>query len=276
MRDYATYMGYSKDGKSVVACGSMAPLSAKGDEKGNVCFVNDGTTTKSVGLETGGPDPYVGPALAGALKTLKEGYPHDLVPSPPAGTLTPPPVTATFRYARDIVLHVSGSGGALRVGGQVGKEEAVYPVSLSAKSSLPDMPFSGDWNAILASPSGTELAFLGHFFCMEWCNEMVITRLSHDRIASFIYNDTGFRHHKAKDYAGARDLFLKATWANPKAPLPPYNLACAYALLGDAPNAEKALRLALAVAGEKIKARAKSDPDFKAVQNAKWFKDLTS
>lgn len=275
MRDYATYMGYSKDGKSVVACGSMAPLSAKGDEKGNVCFVNEGGVTKQIGLETSGESPFVGPALASALKTLKEGHPHDLVFTPAAATLMPPPVAGNWRYARDIVLHVSGSGGVLKFGGQYAKEEVVYPVSLSAKSSSPDMPFSGEWNGILQNPAGDELALLGHFFCMEWCNDVVITRLSHDRIASYVYNDTGFRHHKAKEYTASRDLFLKATWANPKAPLPPYNLACAYALLGDAPNAEKALRLAIAVAGDKVKARAKKDADFKSVLGAKWFKDLT-
>ncbi len=275
MRDYATYMGYSKDGKSVVACGAMAPLSAKGDEKGNVCFVNQGGVTQNVGLDTSGESPFVGPALASALKTLKEGYPHDLVFSPAAGTLAPPPVAGNWRYARDIVLQVSGGGGALKFGGQYAKEEVVYPVSLSAKSSSPDMPFSGEWNGILQNPAGDELALLGHFFCMEWCNDVVITRLSYDRIASYVYNDTGFRHHKAKEYAASRDLFLKATWANPKAPLPPYNLACAYALLGDATNAEKALRLAIAVAGDKVKARAKKDTDFKSVLGAKWFNDLT-
>ena len=48
------------------------------------------------------------------------------------------------------------------------------------------------------------------------------------------FNDTGFRHHQKKDYQVSRELFLKATWANPTAPLPPYNLACAYALTNDA------------------------------------------
>lgn len=278
MRDYATYMGYSKDGKTVVACGHMSPMSppsGKGVEKGNECFVNDGTATKSVGLDTGGQEPFVGPALASALTTLKDGHPHDLVFDAAAATLLPPKVTGNWRYARDIVLQVSGSGGVLKFGGQYAKEQVVYPVTLSAKSSSPDIQFSGDWNAILQNPAGDELALLGHFFCMEWCNDVVITRLSHDRIASYVYNDTGFRHHTAKEYTASRDLFLKATWANPKAPLPPYNLACAYALLGDVTNAEKALRLAIAVAGDKVKARAKKDADFKGVLGAKWFKDLT-
>jgi Flp pilus assembly protein TadD len=94
-------------------------------------------------------------------------------------------------------------------------------------------------------------------------------------LASHIYNDTGFRLHQKKDYAGSRDLFLKAAWADPRAPLPPYNLACAYALLGDEANAEKALDLAIAVGGDKVKARAKKDSDFAKVTGAKWFQALT-
>jgi hypothetical protein len=110
---------------------------------------------------------------------------------------------------------------------------------------------------------------------MEWCNSMLIERVSHTKLASLIFNDTGFRRHQKNDFAGSRDLFLKATWANPQAPLPPYNLACAYAQLKDEANAEKALKLAIAVGGEKVKARAKKDADFKGVSGAKWFTALT-
>ncbi len=276
MRDYSRYMGYSKDGKSVIACGAMVPRTAKGDEKGNMCFVNDGASTKKVTLE-GNENPFVGPALAAALHTLRDGFTHELVDSATGSSLMPPSLVATWGYARDITLEVqpTDGGGVLRFGGRYAQEGAVYPVSLAAKSSYANMVFSGEWNAILHSSTGNELALIGHFSCMEWCTELVISRLSHDRIASLVYNDTGFRHHQAKAYGASRDLFLKATWANPRAPLPPYNLACAYALLGDAPNAEKALRLALGVAGDSVKARAKKDSDFKDVASTKWFRDLT-
>jgi hypothetical protein len=111
---------------------------------------------------------------------------------------------------------------------------------------------------------------------MEWCNEVVIARMTTGKLASAIYNDTGFRLYQKKDYVASRDLFLKAAWADPGAPLPPYNLACAYALLGDAANAAKALKLAIAVGGEKVKWRAKKDADFSSVLGATWFQTLTS
>ena len=100
--------------------------------------------------------------------------------------------------------------------------------------------------------------------------------MTFQKLAGHVFNDTGFRLHQKKDYAGSRDLFLKAAWADPRAPLPPYNLACAYALLGDETNAEKALRLAIAVGGDKVKARAKKDADFAKVLGAKWFQTLTT
>jgi hypothetical protein len=78
-----------------------------------------------------------------------------------------------------------------------------------------------------------------------------------------------------RDFARSRDLFLKATWADPRAPLPPYNLACAYALLNDEASAAKALKLAVSVGGPKVQARAKKDADFKGVLAAPWFRSLT-
>jgi hypothetical protein len=110
---------------------------------------------------------------------------------------------------------------------------------------------------------------------MEWCTDVVITRVTHGKLASLVFNDSGFALHQKKDFARSRDLFLKATWADPKAPLPPYNLACAYALLKDEASAAKALKLAVSVGGPKVKARAMKDADFKGVLAAPWFRSLT-
>ena len=283
MRDLATWVGYSRDGKQVIACGMMSPLSAgKGDEKGNTCFVNTGKETKKLSLAESGDHFVVGPELGAAITSLKEGVSVDLTRNTKTGTLTPPAIATTWPYAGDLELEVmtapvNEGSSILKVGGRYGKEEPVFSLSLSfkPKTPMPGVMFDAVWNAILPNPANDELAVMGHFFCMEWCNEMAITRVRYDEIASLVYNDTGFRHHQKKDYAGSRDLFLKATWANPRAPLPPYNLACAYALLGDGANAEKALKLAIAVAGDKVKARAKKDTDFKSVLAAGWFKALT-
>jgi hypothetical protein len=171
-----------------------------------------------------------------AVTSLKSGSMVRLTP-----TTTPPAVAATWGFAKDITIEVT-KGSALKIGGRVGAEEPVYPVTLSVKPPHPDMQYDGTWNAILPSPEKTELGFVGHFFCMEWCNDLVIARLPFGKLASLVFNDTGFRHHQKKDYQVSRELFLKATWANPTAPLPPYHLACAYALTNDATNAGSRLQ----------------------------------
>ncbi|HQY64172.1 MAG: hypothetical protein IPF92_22925 [Myxococcales bacterium] len=274
MDDPATVFGYSKDGAEVIACGHMGAGYGdgppKGTELGDRCYFAAATgPTKIVGVD---PDKgVVGPAFAEKITALKGGSPTHVAKG--MGVL-PPAVVTPWAFARDLTVEVSSDNG-LRIGGRVGAEDPVFSVTVSVKPPTPDLQYSGSWNGILASPDRSELAFIGHFFCMEWCNEVSIVRLPLGRLASLIYNDTGFRHHQKKDYAGSRDLFLKATWANPSAALPPYNLACAYALTNDAVNAEKALKLAIAVGGPKVKARAPKDPDFKSVATAKWFVDLT-
>jgi hypothetical protein len=282
MRDYATVVAYAKDGSEVLACGRMTPLGeAKGAEQVDTCFVGKrGGVTARVGVEEGPKGAFVGAAFAERLALLKDGTRIILHLDEPAGTLAPPPLNTTWPYAKDLVLAVAkletgGAGTSLRVGGSVAGQEPVYPITLAVRAKVPDVPFDGDWNAILASPDNTELAFIGHFACMEWCNDIVITRLGYGKLASLVFNDSGFRLHQKKDFAGSRDLFLKATWADPRAALPPYNLACAYALTKDEANAAKALKLAIAVGGTKVKARAKKDPDFKGVLAAAWFRGLT-
>lgn len=289
MRDYASWLGHSKDGSQAIACGSMAPLQAdKGAEKGNVCFVNDGKTTKRLSVTDGADGKFVvGPEFGAAIQSLKSGTSVDLAHKKQADgsdTLLPPDVTTTWPYASDIALDVtvvSGgeeAGTVLKLGGSYHKEAPVHPLTLAVKSAPGGgvLLWGGSWNAILPSPSNDGLTLFGHFACMEWCTEIVIKRMRYDEIASLVYNDTGFRHHQKKEYAASRDLFLKATIANPRAKLPPYNLACAYALLNEGENAAKALKLAIAVGGDSVKARAKKDADFKAVLAAPWFVALTN
>jgi len=281
MRDFATMVGYSKDGSSAIACGRLTPIGdAKGAELADTCAFNKGSKTERAMVEEGPSGAYVGTALAEQLKQIKEGGPLVLHQDLSSNTLDPPPVKATWPYAKDLVLSLStlerkDGGLVLRVGGSVAGGDPVFPVTIAVDSKIPDVPYSGAWNAVMASPDGKELAFVGHFYCMEWCNELVITRLSYAKLASVVLNDSGFRLHQKKDWAGSRDLFLKATWANPEAPLPPYNLACAYALLGDEANAAKALKLAISLGGDTVKARARKDADFKSVLKAKWFTDAT-
>jgi hypothetical protein len=278
MRDYATLIGWTKDGDDVLVCGQMTPIGpAKGAELADSCYSKKrgAETTTVTGVEDGPSGPRVGAAFAADIARLKSAARSDLRKDDTKNELHPPPITQSWSFAKDLVIDVDRIDNALRVGGFVRGHDPVHPITLRVKSKIPDLTFDGAWNAIVVSPDSSEIAFVGHFFCMEWCNEIVITRMTTGQLASHIYNDTGFRLHQKKDYAASRDLFLKAAWADPRAPLPPYNLACAYALLGDEPNAEKALRLAIAVGGDKVKARAKKDADFAKVLGAKWFQTLT-
>jgi hypothetical protein len=277
MRDYATMVGWAKDG-SVLACGHLTPMGgAKGAELADTCYREKAGKTERATVEESASGPFVGGALAEQLKQLREGGPITLKKTDSA--LLPPPVVASWPFARDLTLVLDevarkDDSVALRIGGSASGREAVHPVTVTLQGKIPEITYRGAWNAVLANEK--ELAFIGHFFCAEWCNELVITRLSFGKLASLVYNDSGFRLHQKKDYAGSRDLFLKATWADPEAPLPPYNLACAYALLGDEKNAERALNLAVSLGGAEVKSRARKDADFAAVSKAKWFETATS
>jgi hypothetical protein len=268
MRDYAMRVGYAADGSAVIACGVSSPA-------GESCFVHDGAATRKLAMEWDGADDPV------LLKQLAEGDMQTLARNEAKMTVAPPSVGGTWAHAGDVTLAVSvvpaGEGsGAIRLGGRYAKEAPVFSVTLSvAPKSAAPLPYEPAVNAILTSPKGDEIAVVGHFFCMEWCNEIAFARVGLGAMASHVYNDTGFRHHRKKAYQASRDLFLKATWANPRAPRPPFNLACAYSLLGDAANAEKALKLAIAVGGPDTKTRAKKDADFASVASAPWFRALT-
>lgn len=286
-QDFATMVGYSQDGSEAIACGPMTPLGpAKGAELADTCFFTGpgGKTEHLLGVTDDNIGGYrVTDSFVKKLKALQGGKVITLQTRSQGAELQPPALVTSWPYANDITLVVSKSprsdeagGNDLRIGGTLkGDKVIVLPVGVRVEAPIAGAPYDGEWNAIVPNPENTELAFMGHFRCMEWCNDMVIVRMTYGKIASLIFNERGFAHHKKKDFAASRDLFLKATWANPKAPLPPYNLACAYALLKDEVNAAKALKLALAVAGESVKARAKKDADFRDVLSAKWFQDLT-
>lgn len=288
MKDYVTAIAWAKDGSRVVACGKMAPMPpAKGAPDLDNCYARGASgPLEHASLDRNEKSDeeatLVGPKMGEMFRVLREGERKDPKVVQAKLELHPPPLNATWDFAKDVTVFVESmdrggtdGGNVLRVGGSVGGEPPVFPIVVDVKQITGGLPFGGQWNAIVESPDKKELAFIGHFFCMEWCNEVAIARLTHGKLASLVFNDTAFRAHQKKDYAKSRDGFLRATWADPRAPLPPYNLACAYALLRDEANATKALKLAIAVGGEKVKAKAKKDADFKSVASAAWFTDLT-
>ncbi|MGC4065295.1 MAG: hypothetical protein QM784_11740 [Polyangiaceae bacterium] len=162
----------------------------------------------------------------------------------------------------------------VKLGGAVGGEAPVYPVVLAKKPTVPGITYHSSFiNDAPISTDGREIGAVGHFFCAEWCDEFVVYRNRTNAFAALVYNDTGFRHHKQGQYQRAAELFLAATWADPSAKHAPYNLACAWAKLGD-PRAKDALAVALE-RDPTVKKRAPKDADFASVKDEEWFKAAT-
>lgn len=95
-------------------------------------------------------------------------------------------------------------------------------------------------------------------------------RMKTAQFAAKVYAETGLRHHRRNDLKRAVVLFEKADQAFPENALHTYNLACAYARLGDA-RAQATLERAVARGGDAIAERAAKDPDFERVRGAAWF-----
>ncbi len=88
-------------------------------------------------------------------------------------------------------------------------------------------------------------------------------------------NGDGVKLHKKRDYAGAIRLYLDALAAEPQSTLARYNLACAYALTGDAERAIHAL-LVHRELGHKAKLEdARVDEDFAGLRDDVRFRTLT-
>jgi len=181
----------------------------------------------------------------------------------------PPPLVGSWAFARDITLVVKAAGLELRVGGSLADEGAVFPIVVKPSHSVID-PATTEADLVALSPDGSELGVIARTMCGEWCNPKGMTRMPVTLFAARVYNDTAFVHHKRGDYAKAAELFAKASAANPDESLFPYNLACAYARLGD-PRADAALARAIALGGEAIKKRATGDADFDTVRALPWF-----
>jgi hypothetical protein len=274
MNDPADVVGFTNDGSEYGYC---ATIGAR-DPAMTMCetIQRDGTKkVRSTDDESGQYSKARATSLDAWIKA------SGMATIPPNGSPTKRlarPVTGNWAFTDITVrLAVAGDGvktsAVLQVGGAVNGEPPVYPVTLSAKAGT--APFHTVWtNDLALSPDGTEIGIVGGFFCMEWCDDFVVYRNRVGAFASLVYNDTGFRHHKKGDYARAAELFLAATSADESAKLPPYNLACAWARLGD-PRAKDALALAIEH-DPSVRSRARNDEDFAQVKTEAWFNALTA
>lgn len=274
MNDIAQHAGFSSDSSVYAWCqtGGGRPMTR--------CEIiaRDGTTKKMEAVE-GETDPS-GRPLASEVAKKKEidrFLAADKIPeivSKDAMTAIPPAVSGTWSFT-DITIDVariaaSGPSSAhVKVGGAVGGEAPVHPIVLRSTAVPAAPPHFAALNSLAVAPDGSDIGMLGHFFACEYCDTFVAKRMPVRAFASLVYNETGYRHHQKKDFTRAAEQFLKAVNADPAAKLPPYNLACAWARLGD-PRAKDALAYAVQI-DPTARSRARTDHDFDTVRGEPWF-----
>jgi hypothetical protein len=156
--------------------------------------------------------------------------------------------------------------------------------ALVLQDSSPDSADESAHPEVIAiSPDGRTLGAIAHTFHGEFSDQFPVGMSPVERVVAHAYNGAGYAHHTRKEWAQSARFFAQAAAVDPTWDLPPYNLACAYARLGD-PRAEPALRAALertrprdsGEGGTKTKNKARADPDFALVADAGWFKALTA
>ncbi len=271
MNDPAYHFGFTKDGALFGWC---AVLGGKPIVRCDVVDKNGKVTSKQ--RDDDEDDPK------------KKKPVTDLVPNADFVTIDtdvkdwneikPPPLKGSWSFT-DITLDVARVGGGVdakspaivKLGGAVGSEEPVYPITLTSPSTA-GPPHFAVMNGLALAPDGTELGIVAHFFCGEYCDTFATKRIALKALAALVYNDTGYRFHQKRDFSRAADLFQKAAHADPEAKLPAYNLACAYARLKD-PRTKDALADAIK-RDPGAKARAKTDKDFDNVRAEAWFSEL--
>ena len=255
--------GWASDGTTLGVC-ERNPLATR-------CWLlgRDGTTD-AFDDDAGGSgfvDTKKSVVLEARLKTL------DLKATP----------TARWRYARDVevtwtVVPGASTGPAtsalLRIGARVhgGPTSWIDTMSVTTLAG----PFYEIHPEIVAlSPDGASLGVVAHAVCSEFCARYPMHTYDVNAIAAHAYNDAGFARHQKEDWSGAADLFHEATAADPSFDLAHYNLACAYARLGDA-RAERELKKAIELGdAAEVKKKATADADFSSVKTQAWFVALT-
>jgi hypothetical protein len=262
MNDPAKEAGFSADGADFGYCDDTTAA----DEPRITCVTIDRQGKRTKRTSDSGAKGAVQMKLAelGAWKAAKK-----LPKVGPAPKGEPPKLAGDWDFT-DIELHVADD----KLGGAVDKDPPVFPITFKVEAPLKDVPYGFvALNALALSPDGKEIGAVGLFFCGEWCNEHDVRRYRVGELAALVYNDTGMKHHTKNDFARSAELFRKASFADPSAKLPAYNLACALARLSDETEGKVALERAIAL-DPKVKERAPKDKDFAKVLDKAWFKSL--
>lgn len=123
---------------------------------------------------------------------------------------------------------------------------------------------------VAPSPDGTAIAVVGHMWAGEWSDTFVVKILPAGQLAAEVFNKQGLAALGRKDFKSAAEAFVATMYADTRAWKGPYNLACAYAGMGD-PRAQAALQAAIDRGGEAVRKRAAGDKDLDAVRGQAWF-----
>lgn len=285
MNEYADHFGFSADSALLVYQWEMGGVGGTAIE----ILARDGSKRSMVNGRTGDDKPD--PKFDAKQRDLEKFIADEKIQALPKGSFNidgtnpsqlGPPLTGTWKYTDitlDVVL-IDASGETkdqgpthpahVQVGGKVaGEKQAVHPIALVANSVPQAPPHFATLNGFAMSPDGEEFGLLANTFACEYCIDFAIRRIGVGELASLVYNDAGFAHHKKKEWAAAATLFEKAVDADPKAKLPAYNLACAWARLGD-PRTKDALAYAITL-DPTVKTRAQKDEDLAGVRAEAWF-----
>jgi hypothetical protein len=253
MQDHVTSFGWSADSERFGYC------SVSGGRGGEICVFapRKGPVEKLDDWDEGTdhPDPVAARRLRARVKEL------DIKAK-----------SGEWAFATDLEItweHVAPS--LLRVGARVRGHAPSFSILLDDPERSEDGGIHPD--AIVVSPDGKWLGVISHTFHGEFTDRYGIGTVTTARAAAQAYNDAGYALHKKHDWAQATEFFERGAAADATFARPQYNLACAYARMGDA-RTESALRAALARAGTEapeMRAKARTDPDFASVANAPWF-----
>lgn len=286
MSDPASPFGFTRDGASLVYC-AFDVCCAEGYSS---CTFVDAAGKETAWTTPGSEDPARAPAGV-TYKTRKElealGKTEPLLALGPQNPTTykkaPPPVTGTFAFGGEMTLVARAiapsfeekhpAGGNVKLGARLDGEKEVFVVF----PPLPDMCrtaagvcMEAELNGLFLSPNGEELGMLVFLHHPSHGATHIPVRIPVKTFAARVFNDTGMLHHGKKEWAKAAELFTRAVYADPTQEKFAFNLACALARQDD-PRAEHALRHAVHVGGDAVRARARKDEDLASVRTAPWF-----
>jgi hypothetical protein len=254
---HASFMGWSEDGAEFGYC---APV--------------DGSTTASrcefASADTKKTRTLTDDALPDKTKEIKAEAAKKRVSD-----------LVSFKVYADLrpvwKVEKSKKGPTLKIGAQrLGNQAAyLYSVGVDLKAeALNDKTTEAHPEVISLSPDGTRLGVLVHF-TDGTKNVYKVKVLSVDKLAGNAYNVAGLEYHKKELFGFAAPLFAKSYAADKEAKWPAFNMACAYARLGDEYAAKSALEKVAAQKNPDIFKKIATDPDLESLHNKAWFKKYT-